>query len=153
MMRVAQTLGIVFIVLLLAFGAFVGYAAYNGTRLDASSKAYVDAAVPAIVGTWSAAELTRRGVPQLLRDTTPEQLAKVFQWLSSLGPIKKYCGSKGESNVFVSPQQGKVVSARYTACAQFERGDATIDVTLLRQKDQTWAIAGCHVDSAALVPQ
>ncbi|MDB5970212.1 MAG: hypothetical protein JWQ90_2662 [Hydrocarboniphaga sp.] len=153
MKKALQVIGIIFIALLLILGCFIGYAAYTGTRLDASSKEYVDAAIPAIVSTWSESELTSRSAPQLMQGSTPEQFQKLFHWLSSLGPMKKYCGSKGDSSVFVSPQQGKTVSARYTACAQFEKGDATINVVLLQNKDKAWEIAGFHVDSPALIPQ
>ena len=153
MKKTLQVLGIVFVALLLLVGGFIGYAAYTGSQLDASSKEYVDAAIPAIVGNWSEAELTTRNAPQLMRGSTPEQLTKLFQWFSRLGPMTKYCGSKGASNVFISPQQGKTISAKYTACAKFEKGDATINVTLVQNKDKTWAIAGFHVDSPALLPQ
>lgn len=153
MKRAFQILGIVFVVLMLLLGCFIGYAAYFGTRLDASSKEYVDIAIPAIVSNWSEAELKTRSAPQLMEGSTPEQFTKLFHWLSSLGPMKKYCGSKGTSNVFVSPQHGKTVSARYTACAQFEKGDAAIDVVLVQNKDNVWKIAGFHVNSQALIPQ
>lgn len=153
MKKTLQVLGIVFIAVVVLLGCFIGYAAFTGKKLDASSKEYVDSAIPAIVSNWSEVELTNRAAPQLMQGSTPEELSKLFHWLSSLGPMKKYCGSKGDSNVFVSPQQGKTVSARYTACAQFEKGDATINVLLIQNKEKAWQIAGFHVDSKALLPQ
>lgn len=153
MKKAFQILGIVFAVLLVLFGVLVGYAAYTGRNLDASSKQYIDAAVPAIVSNWSDKELIARSAPQLMQSTSPEQFEKMFKWFGTLGPMKKYCGSKGASNVFVTTQQGKIVSARYTACAQFEKGDATIEVSLLQGKDQAWAITGFRVNSRELVPR
>lgn len=153
MKKLLQALGIVFVILLLVVGGFVGYAAYTGSHLDASSKEYVDSAVPAIVANWSESELMARAAPQLVQASTTEQLTKLFTWFKSLGPMKKYCGSKGDSNVFISPQKGRTVSARYTACAQFEKGEATIEVTLIQNKDKVWEIAGFHVNSPALLPQ
>lgn len=151
-MKALQVLGIIFLALVAAVGSLIGYAAYNGNRLDASSKAYVDSAVPAIVTNWSESELTARAAPQLMQGSTPAQLTKMFAWFRTLGPMKKYCGSKGDSNVSVTPQ-GKNVSANYVACAQFEKGEATIQVTLLQNKAEAWEIAGFRVNSMALVPQ
>lgn len=151
-MKALQILGIIFVALVVVVGGLVGYAAYTGGQLDVSSKAYVDAAVPAIVANWSERELTARATPQLLQATKPEQFTKLFKWFGTLGSMKKYCGSKGDSNVFVSPQ-GKTVSAKYVACAQFEKGEASIQVTLIQNKVKKWEIAGFYVNSQALVPQ
>lgn len=153
MKKALQVFGIIFLLALIAVGSLIGYAAYTGRQLDSSSQKYVDAAVPAIVSNWSESELKARAAPQLLQASSPEQLTKIFSWLSSLGPMNKYCGSKGESNTFISPQQGKVVSARYVACAQFEKGEAMINVTLLQQENKSWLIAGFNVNSPALLPQ
>ncbi len=153
MKKALQILGAVFALLVVAVLGFVGFAAYTGGRFDASSKSYVDAAVPLIVANWSESELTARAAPQLMQTTTPEQLTKLFTWFSSLGPMKKYCGSQGQSSVFMSPQEGKTVSARYVACAKFERAEASIQITLIQDKDKAWKIAGFHVNSQALVPQ
>jgi len=153
MKKTLQILGAAFVIFLVVGGGLLGYAAYTGRHLDATSKAYVDAAIPAIVGHWSEHELMTRAAPQLVRGMTHEQVAKLFRWMrSSLGPMKKYCGSKGESKVFVSPQRGRTVSAVYSGCAQFQKGDATIKVTLLQGKDKAWQIFGFHVDSPVLVP-
>jgi len=60
MKKVLMILGVVFLILIIVVGGFVGYTAYIGTKLDASSKAYVDASVPAIISTWSRNELIKR---------------------------------------------------------------------------------------------
>lgn len=153
MKKAFQILGIIFAALLVLIIGVVGYAGYKGKQLDASSQQYIDAAVPAIVSNWTESELAARSAPQLVQATTPEQLAKMFKWFSNgLGPMKKYCGAKGASNVFISPQQGKTTSARYTACAQFEKGNATIEVALIQRADTSWAITGFRVNSPALLP-
>ena len=90
MKKVLQVLGIVFVVILVVAGGIMGYAAYTGTRLDASSKAYVDTAVPAIVAHWSQQALVARAAPQLLQAVSPAQLTKAFSWFRSLGPMKKW---------------------------------------------------------------
>lgn len=57
------------------------------------------------------------------------------------------------SHVFMSPQEGRTVSAKYVACAQFEKGEASIQVNLGQGQDETWKIAGFYVNSKALGPQ
>ncbi|MCW2601760.1 MAG: hypothetical protein JWM02_3589, partial [Frankiales bacterium] len=65
-----------FLVLVLVVASFIGYAAYQGRGLDASSKAYVEANVPPIISTWSKDELLSRSSPQLLKiiNEKPDQL-------------------------------------------------------------------------------
>lgn len=150
--KILQILGAVFGLLILCIACFAGYVAYKGGMLDGSSKAYVDAAVPAIVSQWSEEELTARAAPQLMESATPDQLHRLFKGVGRLGAMKEYCGAQGQSNVFVSPTKGKTVSATYIACAKFENGDARIQMVLLKDKDDHWKIAGFRVDSPALLP-
>ena len=152
MKKTLQILGIIFAIILIGIACIAGYVATVGKKLDASAQQYVDAAVPAIVANWSEKELIARSAPQLMKSSSPEQLEKMFKWFGTLGPMKKYCGAKGSSNVFVSPQNGKIVSARFIACGQFEKGDATIELALLQNEKQTWEIAGFRVNSNALLP-
>ncbi|MHB1950598.1 MAG: hypothetical protein ACYCQK_03910 [Acidiferrobacteraceae bacterium] len=153
MRKVLQALGIVFLVVLVAGGSIIGYAAYTGSRLDASSRKYVDSAVPAIVANWSEQALMSRADPRLLRATSPYEMAQLFAWLRTLGPMERYCGSTGQATEFLSARSGRIVSARYTACAQFAKGTASIDVALVRNRDKGWQIVGFHVNSPALLPR
>jgi hypothetical protein len=43
-----------------------------------------------------------------------------------------------------------IVSARYVARAHFEKGDALVQLTLLKQGD-AWMIEGFHIRSSALM--
>jgi hypothetical protein len=135
---------------------FIGYAVFTGSKLDKESEAYVDATVPAIVSSWSKEELVNRAGPEFKQATNQEEIARLFQWFKTLGQLQKYEGSQGQATTSVTPQTGKVVSARYFAKATFERGEATIEINLIK-RGNTWQIAAFKafkVNSPALaLPQ
>jgi hypothetical protein len=115
--RFLSIVGGLFLVLVLFLAGFIGYAAYQGRGLDASSKAYVEENIPAIISTWSKDELLKRSSPQLLTiiNKKPEQLDQLFQKLSTLGPMLSFGEVKGDSNVSYTTQNGKVTTATYVA--------------------------------------
>ncbi len=90
MKKFLSVIGGLFLVLVVVVVGFIGYAAYQGRGLDASSKAYVEANVPPIISTWSKDELLKRSSPQLLKiiNEKPDQLDQLFQKLSKLGAMQ-----------------------------------------------------------------
>jgi len=145
MKTVLMILGVVFLILLIAVVGFVGYSAYIGTKLDASSKAYVDASVPAIISTWSRNELIKRASPQLRKSTSDEQIGEFFTKLAEqLGPFKTYDGSKGDSNMSYTTKDGKIITASYTANATFQNGKIDVQIKLI-QINGEWLFLGFHV--------
>lgn len=146
MKTVFVSLGVIFLILIIAVAGFVGYSAYVGTKLDASSKAYVDESVPAIISTWSKDELKKRASPQLLKSATDEQISDLFTKLAAqLGSYQSYDGSKGDSNVSYTSQDGKVISATYKANATFQNGKIDIEIKLI-QINGDWFLLGFHVE-------
>jgi|SRR5262245_12727048 len=152
MKKLLIVLGIVFIVLLVGIAGLIGYAAFTGSRLDKESKAYVDAAVPAIVSSWNEQELLRRASPEFQKAASSSDVERLFRWLRTLGRLQKYEGAQGESITSVTQQTGKVIYARYSAKAFFDAGEANIEVGLIKHGDQ-WQIGRFNVTSPALVPQ
>lgn len=148
MKKVLSILGIVFLIFIVAFGCFVGYAAMTGSKLDSSSKAFVDGSIPVITGSWSGDELLSRASPEFKQavDAQPEQFQMLFQKLSKLGALKHYEGSKGQATIFVDAAKGKVITANYTAEATFEQGNAHFMLHLI-QRDGQWQYLGFRVDS------
>jgi len=146
MKRFFVVLGVVFAVLLVVMGVFIGFAAYKGSKLDASSKAYVDANVPPIVSTWSEAELLKRASPELLKVVSAEELSLLFKKLSQLGSLVKYEEAKGNSNIVFTSAEGKVITANYVAKATFDKGSATIQIRLIEKNGQ-WKLLRFYVDS------
>jgi hypothetical protein len=146
MKKVFMVLGVVFAILVLLAGILIGYAAYTGSKLDASSKAYVDANVPPIISTWSTSELLGRASPELREAASNEQLSQLFGKLRQLGPLIKYEGAKGGTNTVVTAGSGKLITADYEASATFVNGPATIKIRLVQENGQ-WALLRFYVDS------
>ena len=120
----------------------------TGTGLDASSKAYVDTSVPAIVSPWSKEELLKHSSPQLIEvvNKNPGQLDQLFAKLATLGAMQQYQGPAGQANLFFDFSKGKIVTAKYVAHAKFEHGDAEIQVQLVQASGE-WQIINFHVNS------
>jgi hypothetical protein len=88
--RILSIIGGLFLALVLVVAGLLGLVAYQGRGLDASSKAYVEENIPAIISTWSKDELLKRASPQLLKiiNEKPEQTDQLFQKFSKLGPMQ-----------------------------------------------------------------
>jgi hypothetical protein len=123
----------------------VGVLIWNGRGLDVESKAYVDAAVPAITSHWSKEALLDRATPELRAAATPDQIAAVFNNFSRLGPLVQYEGAAGQANMMYLLGKGEQVSASYEAKAKYENGEATLRLVLLK-RDGKWQIQNFHVD-------
>jgi hypothetical protein len=78
-------LGSIFLVLIVVGGIGIAYVVIRGGALDKESKAYADAAVPAIVSTWSEKELLERASPEFKKAVTIAQMDQLLRWVSSLG--------------------------------------------------------------------
>jgi hypothetical protein len=137
--------GIVFLVLLVIGAGFIGFVAYEGYKYDASSKAYVDESVPAIVANWSKDELIKRESPQLREAVSDDELAALFSKFSVLGSMQSYDGAKGDANMNVTPAAGVQITAAYIAEATFQNGKAEIKINLI-QVGGAWLILGFHVN-------
>jgi hypothetical protein len=148
MKKILAVVGGLFLAALVVLGCFIGYAAYEGSKLDASSKAYVDECVPAIVSTWSKDALLQRSSPELLKilKGKPDETDLLFAKISKLGAMRQYDGAKGDSFVAYNTTGGKTTTANYISTAKFENGDAQIKIRLI-QLDGQWQILLFNVNS------
>jgi hypothetical protein len=144
-------LGSIFLAIILLVVIGIGFVAVRGNALDKESKAYADAAIPAVVTTWSQKELLDRASPELKQAVTTDQLDRLFRWVSGLGQLQKCEPAQGQALMSATTQTGKMISAQYTAKATFQKGEAEIKVVLIKHGNE-WQILNFHVDSPALVP-
>src|SRR6266576_2848063 len=107
-------LGAIFLALIVLVAIGIAFIAIKGTALDKESKAYADAAIPAIVTTWSEKELLERASPEFKQAVTIDQLDRLFQWVSSLGRLQKCEPAEGQSLMSMTSQSGKQITAKYT---------------------------------------
>ena len=129
---------------LLLLVVLVSFIAYKGHGLDKESKAYADSAIVAITSQWNEKDLTDRASPQFMATVkNPADLDRAVGLWRTLGPLKKYDGSKGDANVFFGPR-GKSITAVYVARVEFDHGSAMIKLSLIKS-DGAWKILGMTV--------
>ncbi len=143
-MKFLKVASIVFGVLLFAIAVLITYLRIEGSRLDASSKAYVDTVVPNITRNWSSDILLSESSQTMRETVSNDELTAIFRQLSKLGPMVAYEGSEGEARVFTSPFMGRKITASYVATAEMAQGHVTIDVSLEREGN-TWHVSGFFV--------
>jgi hypothetical protein len=146
MRRFLSVVGALFLVVLLGIGGFVAYVMVHGNALDASSKAYVQASVPAIISNWSEQELLKRASPQLLKElrSHPGQLDRVFRRMYALGALKHFGEVQGEANIAYNLPHDTSSTAAYKAKAVFANGTVDIKVRLILQAGK-WKFLNFYV--------
>lgn len=151
MKKIFIILGSIFLALIVLGAVGIAIVAVRGTALDKESRAYADAAIPAIFSQWNQKEFLDRASPEFKQAVTIDQLDRLFRWASTLGPLQKAEPAQGQAGISITPQSGKVTGGQYTAKAQFEKGEATITLGLIKHGDQ-WQILSFNVNSPQLVP-
>lgn len=138
MKKTIMFLGYVFLALLVVIGVTIASVAILGKKLDKESKAFVDAALPAIITDWDVAELQKRASPELDESVDYDDVEEYFGSLQQLGKLEEYKGSTGDSNITIS-LSGYEITADYTASADFETGSVDMQISLIRHNGQ-WQI-------------
>lgn len=145
MKKAIMILGYAFLVLLVLLAVATATIAVFGKRLDTESKAFVDAALPAIVSDWDVRELQKRASPEFDDAVDYDELEDDFETLSQLGRLEEYKGSAGDSNIAISLQYGCEITADYTANADFEAGSAEMRISLIKHGG-TWQILDLEIN-------
>jgi len=146
MKKLLIVLGSIFLVIIIIVVIGIGVIAYKGTALDKESRDYVDSSVPAIVSAWDKQELLSRASPEFMQVVKSGDLDKLYGMYRRLGKLKEYQGSEGQSNMSVTSEQGKVISAAYTTKAIFDSGPASIKILIIKHGDK-WQILKLYVES------
>lgn len=148
MKKILMILGGIFSILLIAALSFFGYGAYVGNQYDASSKLYIEKTLPTILQADATGELLKYASPQLVAviDTKKDEVDFIFKKLAELGKFDKIADLKGDSIISITPQTGRVVTARYVAQAIFEKGHVSLSIHLAQDAEQ-WQISGFYVNS------
>ena len=139
MLRVLVVFGTLALVGILGFVSLFGYLAYKGTQYDKESKMWVDTEIPKIISNWDAKELVGHSSPELLTLMSEDQAIKFMRTShDGLGQMTKYVGSTGESGIHIN-NGSKIITAEYLTKAAFEKGDAEIEIRLIRENG-VWKI-------------
>ena len=155
MKKVQMVLGGIFLGILILGAVGVAIVAVKGSALDRESKQYVDTAIPAIAANWDIVEIQKRASPEFKAAVNNDDLEKLIRVFRKLGKFKSYNGAKGDANISVTTQNGKVISAAYVACADFENGPALIKLSLIKHGNE-WQLRAypknCKIGSAGASP-
>lgn len=135
-------------------GVYVAVNAVKASRLEASSRSYVESNLPLILASWSVETLQSHAAPQLLKamNERPGRLETIregFDHLSKLGIYQRLSGVQGRTFIFTAGGQ-TVISASYEATAHFENGAARIRVRLI-QDAGAWRILEFATDPPIFV--
>jgi hypothetical protein len=152
MKKFLAVLGVVFLIVIVLGAIGFGYIAYRGNALDKESKAYVDAAIPAIFTNWNKNEFASRTSPEFRKVVTDDQLDRMFRSGTALGRMMTFDSAEGHADISVSPQAGKMITARYNAKAYFEKGNAFITLDIIKH-DNHWQIMAFYVNGPKLAPK
>ena len=146
MKKFLLVLGCITLFLIILAGGYICYAAIRGHQLDVSSKAYVDANVPIFISSWSEDELLKRASTDLRESLAGQQGSQFLSKVKQLGKCQSYDGCEGQAYINYSLQYGKVITAFYTARANFQNDKAKIKIELVWQNSQ-WQIQMITVNS------
>jgi len=144
--RTLMILGGVFLGIFVAAVVGISILVVKGNALDKESKEYANTAIVAAISNWDVHELKRRASPEFSSATSDEELGRLFSLFSMLGRLRVYQGCRGQATISVTMQEGKVVRARYVGRAEFEKGPAEIQITLIKH-GEAWQVLGFRVDS------
>jgi hypothetical protein len=145
-------LGAVFLFILVVGGIWFAVTVVQGISLDKESRAFADAALTAIVGQWSEKALLDRASPEFKEKTTIDQLDSYFRGCSQLGPLQHADPMQGQAGIFYDIVHGTKITGHYTTKAQFENGEATVSLNLIKHGSQ-WQILGFNLQAPGFRPR
>jgi hypothetical protein len=143
--------GSIFLALIILGAIGIAFLVVKGIKLDNESRRYADAVTPAIVSAWSEKALLDRASPEFKKAVTIDELDRMFRWFSGLGSLQRCEPAEGHALMSATTLEGKKITAQYFVKTTFEKGEATIKLTLIRHGEQ-WQISAFSVHSAALAP-
>jgi hypothetical protein len=116
-----------------------------------AAKGYVNDAVPAIVRSWEAKELTSRASPDLVQGTPGQRLDALFDTAAQhLGALKEYRGALCDVTSTTNAGQPPETTAECEAEAEFEKGAARIEIHTRRVAGHPWQITAFRISHEVL---
>ena len=147
-------IGIIALIVIIFLGVF----AYNGyakiKNLNEEAKVFSDTVIPKVFTNWDINELNKNSDNDAIKKAgvTEQQTNKIFYYISnSLGKMLEYHPAKDDDSrsriVNINAGFGKEqISAIYIASAKFEKGEAQIKLSLLKNNNE-WKILGWNINS------
>lgn len=144
---IGLSFGALFILIALIFGVM----AYKGSRLDASSLAFVKETVPKILTGWNRDALVAIESDAMALYGPKEKVDRLFSIFSqALGHFHHMEEPVGESMMHAD-SSGTHIGGSYKVKAQFEKGWAEISMVLIFENDK-WLVNSFNINSPLLGP-
>ncbi len=152
MKKALSVLGGLFLVLLLAGGGMVAYAAFEGSKLDAESKAYVEATLPRVLSNPTSENFLSFMPAKEKEHFNSAEMEKFGSYMNlTLGAFQSCDNVKGDSLLMLSSPNGESITARYLARCHFNKASITASISL-RKTGDAWGLLGVHFDTDTLEP-
>lgn len=150
MKKVFVVLGGIFFVIILGIAGMGSYAWYKSSQYEETAVPFIKTTVP-ILSNWDTEVIKSYMVPEVLAKSTDEDFAKIIKYLSKLGRLKKMEEpSFARIHTGATINNGKSTYVTYNINAEYEKGDAVINIVLLDLGDH-FQIYRFHINSMALV--
>lgn len=135
-------------------GGAAAYLYHEAQELNEESKDFVDTALQAITAGWSVDAFYQyadsEAFPRV--EGQEDNVVKLFGILQTLGALKTIDGTQGNATAIVALDPAKDIAlvANYETKAAFEKGEATITMTIAK-KAGAWKMIQFNINSPALV--
>jgi hypothetical protein len=133
----------------IVFGLF---AWRTGTGVMAEAQQFGDETLAAVGKNWDAEELWRRGTAEFHEQVPRSEVEALMRTLSgAVGPYRSIESRVTGINYQSNTADGTYLRTEYSGLAQFEKGTATVEMTLLRRGER-WGVLKFNV-SGDLIKQ
>lgn len=139
--------GVVVATIFLATIWSIGNGLTAGSRFQEAARQAADEALPQLLGSWDARKLEELAAPELKESVSFDQMAKMMADLKSkLGKLEKLQPAKvgNFETPGVDKSGGPFIVAPCVAKAKFEKGDATIEIKMVRVEGK-WRVGNFFV--------
>ncbi len=150
MKKILAILGFVVFAIFTVFASDWGYTYYKSSQYKETALPYVEMVIPEI-SKWDTEIIKQHMPPESLQNTSDEKIKGIVLHLSRLGDLEKF--EKPEFSKIYSvgkaeEDQRNIVS--YTVEADYENGDATIDISVLEGQEKSFHVHNFMINSSAL---
>lgn len=147
-------LGVVVATILLATIWSIGNGLTAATRFQEGATRDANRILPLILKDWSVAELRSNAAPELLENVSEAEMTKMMTELKGrFGAMKKL--EPAQLGNFETPgiknEGGPFMVAPFTALGHFEKGDAVVELKLVRSEGK-WRVGNFFVRSPKAAP-
>ena len=148
MKKFLSVLGAIFLVLLVG----VGYAAFNGFRLDSESRAYVHATLPKVLANSTTENFVSFMAPEDKEKINSAAMIAFYSYISSNFGVFQSCDDDLSGGSFVNVStSGKSTTATYYARCHFSKASVTATVSL-KKTGSNWTLLAVFFDNNSVGP-